>query len=55
MKVDESYDLLTNFFSYRERNKELFENLSVNDTLVKQALYEGFPGVLSEKDRYLME
>lgn len=49
--VEESYNLLCNYFSYRERNKELFANLSVDDPLIKQALYDGFPGVLQEKDR----
>lgn len=51
--IDESYVLLCNYFSYRERNRELFENLSVEDPLIKQALYDGFPGVLPEKDRYV--
>lgn len=51
MDVSESYTLLCNYFSYRLRNKELFDNLTVDDPLIKQALYDGFPGVLPEKDR----
>ncbi|XP_014276160.1 clavesin-2 [Halyomorpha halys] len=51
MNINESYTLLCNYFSYRIRNKELFENLTVDDPLIKQALYDGFPGVLPEKDR----
>lgn len=49
--VEESFSLLCNYFSYRDRNKELFANLTIDDPLIKQALYDGFPGVLQEKDR----
>ncbi|KAF6212779.1 hypothetical protein GE061_010488 [Apolygus lucorum] len=51
MNVEESYVLLCNYFAYRKRNPELFHNLTTNDPLIKQALYDGFPGVLPNKDR----
>uniref|UniRef100_A0A0A9WH41 Clavesin-2 n=2 Tax=Lygus hesperus TaxID=30085 RepID=A0A0A9WH41_LYGHE len=51
MNVEESYALLCNYFAYRKRNPELFHNLSTSDPLIKQALYDGFPGVLPNKDR----
>ncbi|XP_024086358.1 clavesin-2-like isoform X1 [Cimex lectularius] len=51
LNVEESYQLLSNYFSYRKRNRELFDNISKEDPLIKQALYDGFPGVLSNRDR----
>ncbi|BES92345.1 SEC14 [Nesidiocoris tenuis] len=51
MNAEEAYNLLANYFAYRKRNPELFENLTTRDPLVKQALYDGFPGVLPNKDR----
>ncbi|KAL1115571.1 hypothetical protein AAG570_005861 [Ranatra chinensis] len=51
MNVEESYQLMCNYFAYRERNRELFENMTTDDPLIKQALYDGFPGVLNSRDR----
>uniref|UniRef100_T1I6K4 CRAL-TRIO domain-containing protein n=1 Tax=Rhodnius prolixus TaxID=13249 RepID=T1I6K4_RHOPR len=51
MNVADSYQLLCNYFLYRKRNKDLFDNMTTDDPLIKQALYDGFPGVLTQKDR----
>lgn len=51
MDIDETYKLLTNYYSYRQRNREFFQTLSTSDTLVQQALFDGFPGVLENRDR----
>uniref|UniRef100_A0A1B6DGL7 CRAL-TRIO domain-containing protein n=1 Tax=Clastoptera arizonana TaxID=38151 RepID=A0A1B6DGL7_9HEMI len=51
MNVEESYLLLCNYYDYRKKNQELFDNMTLKDTLIQQALYDGFPGVLANRDR----
>ncbi|XP_054269038.1 clavesin-1-like isoform X2 [Macrosteles quadrilineatus] len=51
MKVEESYHLLCRYHQYRKENPALFANMNLNDTLIQQALYDGFPGVLANRDR----
>uniref|UniRef100_A0A1B6L1L8 CRAL-TRIO domain-containing protein n=1 Tax=Graphocephala atropunctata TaxID=36148 RepID=A0A1B6L1L8_9HEMI len=51
MKVEESFKLLCNYHEYRNQHPALFENMTLNDTLIQQALYDGFPGVLANRDR----
>ncbi|XP_077301078.1 LOW QUALITY PROTEIN: clavesin-2-like [Arctopsyche grandis] len=49
--VQEAFQLLINYYSYRQRNADLFKNLTVNDEGVAHALEDGLPGVLAERDR----
>jgi len=43
---------MANYYSYRQRNRQLFENFVAQDIGIQQALRDGFPGVLPERDRY---
>ncbi|KAK7867789.1 hypothetical protein R5R35_001207 [Gryllus longicercus] len=49
--VQESFDLLANYYSYRKRNKDLFLHFNANEIGIRNALKDGFPGVLPERDR----
>ncbi|XP_021932783.1 clavesin-2-like isoform X3 [Zootermopsis nevadensis] len=49
--VRESFELMANYYSYRQRNRQLFENFVPQDIGIQQALHDGFPGVLPERDR----
>ncbi|KAJ9601353.1 hypothetical protein L9F63_000491, partial [Diploptera punctata] len=49
--IPDSFDLMVNYYSYRQRNKQLFENFVAHDLGIQQALRDGFPGVLPERDR----
>lgn len=49
--VPESFELMANYYSYRQRNRQLFENFVAQDIGIQQALRDGFPGVLPERDR----
>lgn len=51
MNVKESFQLMVNYFAYRQRNVEIFDQMTLKDTLIQQALYDGFPGVLADRDR----
>lgn len=49
--VQESFQLLINYYSYRQRNPDLFKNLTLQDEGIAHALEDGLPGVLAERDR----
>jgi hypothetical protein len=49
--VPESFLLMANYYSYRQKNRQLFENFVPQDIGIQQALRDGFPGVLPERDR----
>lgn len=51
MNVKESFQLMVNYFAYRQRNADIFDQMTLKDTLIQQALYDGFPGVLADRDR----
>lgn len=51
MNVQESFQLLINYLSYRQRNRHLFIHLNAQDESIQQALKDGFPGVLQQRDR----
>ncbi|KAK3927645.1 Clavesin-2 [Frankliniella fusca] len=51
MNIQESFQLLVNYYSYRQRNRHLFIHLSAQDESIQQALRDGFPGVLQQRDR----
>ena len=53
MNVPEAFQLMVTYFAYRQRNIEIFEQMTLKDTLIQQALYDGFPGVLANRDRYV--
>lgn len=54
MNIQESFQLLVNYFSYRQRNRHLFIHLNAQDESIQQALKDGFPGVLQQRDRSVM-
>lgn len=47
----EAFRLLINYYSYRQRNPELFREISPKDEGVAMALADGLPGVLTQRDR----
>ncbi|XP_063244289.1 clavesin-2-like [Bacillus rossius redtenbacheri] len=49
--VEDAFELLVNYYSYHQRNEELFARLSVEDESIQLALKDGFPGVLKNRDR----
>lgn len=51
MDVEESFELLKNYYLYRKRNPEIFNNLTLQAQDVYKALENGLPGVLNLKDR----
>lgn len=48
----EAFRLLAQYFEYRQQNLDMFKNLKATDPGIKQALKDGFPGVLSNLDKY---
>ncbi|XP_019869347.2 clavesin-2 isoform X2 [Aethina tumida] len=49
--IQETFDLLKNFYLYRKRNMELFQNFDLHAHDIHKALENGLPGVLPIKDR----
>ncbi|XP_066992577.2 clavesin-2 isoform X2 [Anabrus simplex] len=49
--VQDSFELLVNYYSYRQRNSQLFVQFSAQEEGIQQALRDGFPGVLPDRDR----
>jgi len=49
--VPDSFELMANYYSYRQRNRQLFQNFVAQDIGIQQALRDGFPGVLPHRDR----
>ncbi|XP_047107409.1 clavesin-2-like isoform X2 [Schistocerca piceifrons] len=49
--VPDAFELLCNYCSYRQQNSSLFEKFGPADTALQQALRDGFPGVLPQRDR----
>ncbi|XP_077442545.1 clavesin-2 [Stigmatopora argus] len=47
----EAFRLLAQYFEYRQQNLDMFKNLKATDPGIKQALKDGFPGVLANSDR----
>jgi len=50
-RVDESFQLIVNYRTFRIKNPELFKRLNGLDVLIQQALRDGFPYVLPDRDR----
>ncbi|XP_028296478.1 clavesin-2 isoform X1 [Gouania willdenowi] len=48
----EAFRLLAQYFEYRQQNLDMFKNLKPTEPAIKQALKDGFPGVLSNLDRF---
>jgi CRAL/TRIO, N-terminal domain len=49
-KIEASFNLLVNYYLYRQRQRHLFIGLNVQDPLIKRALFDGIPGVLPQVD-----
>ena len=49
--IDEAFKLIINYNLYRQRNKILLKNLTSLDENIQMSLRDGFPGVLTERDR----
>ncbi|XP_061425313.1 clavesin-2-like [Lethenteron reissneri] len=47
-----AFRLLAQYFEFRQQNLEMFKNFKATDHGIKQALRDGFPGVLTEPDHY---
>lgn len=50
-RVNEAFDLIINYHSYKQRNKILLQRLTVFDETIQLALRDGFPSILEERDR----
>lgn len=51
LNVDEAFQLLINYFNFRQKHPDLFNEMSIMTEAVQQSLKDGFPGVLPERDR----
>lgn len=49
--VDEAFQLIINYHSYRQKNNVILQRLSALDEPIQMSLRDGFPGVLKERDR----
>uniref|UniRef100_A0A8C4Q801 Clavesin-2 n=1 Tax=Eptatretus burgeri TaxID=7764 RepID=A0A8C4Q801_EPTBU len=47
-----AFRLLAQYFDFRQQNLEMFKNFKATDHGIKQALRDGFPGVLSQLDHH---
>ncbi|XP_059469136.1 clavesin-2-like [Neocloeon triangulifer] len=50
-KIEDSFNLLVNYYLYRQRYRHLFIGLNVQDPLIRRALFDGIPGVLPQCDK----
>ena len=50
--VFEAFKLFSRYFEYRQQNKYLFKNFVATERGVKNALQDGFPGVIDSTDHY---
>ncbi|XP_078713355.1 clavesin-2-like isoform X2 [Lampetra fluviatilis] len=48
----EAFKLLAQYFEYRQQHLDMFKNFKATDQGIRQALRNGFPGVLSHSDHY---
>lgn len=51
LNVDEAFQLLINYHNYRQRNPDLFNDMSLMTEAIQSSIKDGFPGVLSQRDR----
>lgn len=49
--IDDAFQLIINYHSYRQRNGAILQRLSVLDEPIHLSLREGFPGILADRDR----
>ncbi|KAK6629828.1 hypothetical protein RUM43_003648 [Polyplax serrata] len=52
-KFDECCRLYSNYFLFRQKNPDMVSRLNGQDVLIQQALRDGFPGVLENRDRLI--
>ncbi len=50
--VYEAFRLYARYFEYRQHNQNLFKKFHAAETHIKNALLDGFPGVLNQTDQY---
>ncbi|CAB3377130.1 Hypothetical predicted protein [Cloeon dipterum] len=50
-KIEASFNLLVNYYLYRQKYRHLFIGLNVHDPLIRRALFDGIPGVLPQCDK----
>ncbi|KAJ8322286.1 hypothetical protein KUTeg_000757 [Tegillarca granosa] len=48
----EAFKLLAQYFEYRQNNPNLFKKFQASETGIKDALFDGLPGVLPNQDHY---
>lgn len=51
MDVERSYQLLVNYFAFRQNNAALFKGLNIDDHLIVDCIRDGLPMVFKNKDR----
>lgn len=51
MDVERSYQLLVNYFAFRQNNAALFKGLNIDDQLIMDCIRDGLPMVFKNKDR----
>ncbi|XP_022900407.1 clavesin-1-like [Onthophagus taurus] len=49
--VNESFELIRNYYWYRKKNPEIFRNFTIQSDDIRQSLENGIPGVLESRDR----
>jgi len=54
MVVADAFQLIMNYVTYRQRNRNLFANLNLSEEPIRNALLDGFPGILDGDDRYCL-
>ncbi|XP_034427981.1 clavesin-1-like [Hippoglossus hippoglossus] len=48
----ETFRLLAQYFQFRQQNLDMFQSFKVDDSGIKRALMDGFPGVLETPDQH---
>lgn len=49
--VNDSYELIRNYYWYRRKNPEIFRNFTIQAEDIRKSLENGLPGVLESRDR----
>lgn len=50
--VSEAFKLYTRYFEYRQENSNLFRKFQAAEPSIKEALFDGLPGVLPHHDHF---
>ncbi|KAK3581632.1 hypothetical protein CHS0354_018810 [Potamilus streckersoni] len=50
--TSEAFKLYASYFMYRQNNPDLFKDFKASESAIKEALYDGIPGVLEKCDHF---